>query len=144
MRFRLLRAPNYCVKVLLSIGMLSLGLVDAQSVEVSSRVRHALVTSTSIPNDPTHTLTAVVVELPPGVRSPSHHHAGTVFAYVLAGTVLSQLNGGKVMEYRAGQYWVEPPGTRHTLTENASKTESARILAMFVAPTGAQLTTYDK
>lgn len=136
---------TYSAEVLAIICMLGLGLVvDAQSVGALPGVRHTLVTSTSIPNDSRQTLTAIVVELPPGARSPSHHHAGTVFAYVLAGTVRSQLDGGKVIEYRTGQSWIEPPGTRHALTENPSKTKSARILAVFIAPIGAQLTTYDK
>jgi quercetin dioxygenase-like cupin family protein len=85
-----LRGYTYSAEVLLIICMLSLGLVvDAQSVVVSPGVGRTLVTSTSIPNDPTQTLTSVVVELPPGARSPSHHYAGTVLVCVLAGTVRS-------------------------------------------------------
>jgi quercetin dioxygenase-like cupin family protein len=41
--------------------------------------------------------------LAPGSKAASHHHAGIVFAYVLAGTVRSQLNDGEVDEYHAGQ-----------------------------------------
>jgi quercetin dioxygenase-like cupin family protein len=132
-------------KTFIIICMLSLGSqVYAQAGKESSGVGHTPVTSTALPTDPGRTLTAVVVEIAPGGKSASHHHAGTVFAYVLAGTVRSQLDGGSLIEYRAGQYWVEPPGTRHRLTENPSTPEPARILAVFVAPTGAKLTTYDK
>jgi quercetin dioxygenase-like cupin family protein len=56
----------------------------------------------------------------------------------------SQLNDGKVVEYRAGQYWVEPPGAKHTLTQNPSRTMPACLLAAFIARSAAQLTTYDK
>jgi quercetin dioxygenase-like cupin family protein len=91
-----------------------------------------------------HSLTAVEVDLAPGDKAARHHHGGIVFAYVLEGNVRSQLNGGEVIEYRAGQYWVEPPGAEHTLTQNPSRTKLARLLAVFVAPTGAKLTTYDK
>jgi quercetin dioxygenase-like cupin family protein len=63
---------------------------------------------------------------------------------VLEGTVRSQLDDGEVDDYRAGEYWIEPPGTEHALTQNASKTVRAHLLAVFIAPTGAQLTTYDK
>ena len=59
-------------------------------------------------------------------------------------TVRSQLNNGEVFEYRTGQYWVEPPGAKHTLTQNPSRTMPARLLAVLIAPTAAQLTTYDK
>ncbi len=139
------RTCSRVVGILLCAGLASLGTaVGAQDAEKRGGVSHTPVTSQAIPDDPGRTLTAVVVELPPGATSPSHHHAGTVFAYVLEGTVRSQLDGGGAIEYRAGQYWVEPPGARHALTENPSRTTPARLLAVFVAPTGAQLTTYDK
>ena len=107
-------------------------------------MRHTPVISRVLPDDPGRSLTAVQVNLPPGSKVASHHHAGSVFAYVLEGTVRSQLDDGEVLDYQPGQYWVEPPGTRHTLTENPSETLPARLLAVFIAPTGAQLTTYDK
>lgn len=89
-------------------------------------------------------MTAVVVDFAPGASTAKHHHAGFVFAYVLSGTIRSQLNGGKVTDFTAGQSWVEPPGTEHTMSANPSTTEKASLLAVFVAPNKAQLTTYDK
>ena len=88
-----------------------------------------------------YSLTAVVVQLAPGARVPSHHHAGFVFAYVLSGTVRSQLNDGPAVDYRIGQSWVEPPGTHHSLTANPSEIDTASLLAVFVASSGAKLTT---
>jgi quercetin dioxygenase-like cupin family protein len=58
---------------------------------------------------------------------------------VLAGTVRSQLGDGPVVDYHAGQSWVEPPGTLHALTTNPSATDPASLLAVWVAPDGAQL-----
>ena len=78
---------------------------------------------------------------PPGDVSPPHHHAGFVFVYVLAGTVESKLNDEPSKRFAVGETWVEPPGTLHASMSNPSKTEPARILAVFVAPDGAQLTT---
>jgi quercetin dioxygenase-like cupin family protein len=103
-----------------------------------------LIAANALPNAPGNKLTAVVVELAPLAKSPRHHHAGFVFAYVLSGTVRSQLNGGEVKDYTLGQSWVEPPGTEHTLTENPSRNTPASLLAVFVASQGAQLTTYSK
>ena len=102
------------------------------------------VTSQVLPDDPGTTLTAVVVNLAPEAKSASHRHAGTVFVYVLEGIVRSQLNSGEIIEYRAGQSWSEAPGTVHSFMENPSQTTPARLLATIIAPTGAQLTTYDK
>ncbi|MDQ4148078.1 MAG: cupin domain-containing protein [Pseudomonadota bacterium] len=137
-----IRIPAHAARALLVAGLLGLGPVaSAQAGEEASGIRHTPVTSQVLPKDPGRSLTAVVVELAPEAKSSSHHHAGTVFAYVLEGTVRSQLDGGKVIDYRAGQTWVEPPGTEHTLTENPSKTMPARLLAVFIAPTGAPLKT---
>lgn len=86
----------------------------------------------------------VVVELTPGAKAGSRHHAGMVFAYVLEGTVRSQLNGGEVIEYRVGRCWVEPPGAEHTFTQNHRRAPPARLLTVFIAPTGGRLTMYEK
>jgi quercetin dioxygenase-like cupin family protein len=139
------RSSSYVARLLLVGGLLSLGsVVCAQTNEKSSGVSETPVTSQPLPDNPERSLTAVIVELAPGATAARHHHAGIVFAYVIEGTVRSQLNNGKVIEYRTGEYWVEPPGTEHILTQNPSRTLPARLLAVFVAPTGAQLTTYDR
>ena len=74
-----------------------------------------------LPDDPERSLSAVVVALASGAKVGSHHHAGMVFAYVLEGTVRWQLNGGEVIEYRAGRYRVESPGAEHTLERAVPK-----------------------
>ena len=101
------------------------------------------VIDTKLPNLPGNNLTAVVVEYAPGGRSAPHHHAGSVFAYVLEGAVRSKLDDGSEVTYNAGDSFFEPPGTRHAVSENASATEPARLLAVIVAPSGATLTTYE-
>ncbi len=99
-----------------------------------------VVSTQKLPNAPGQSLTAVTVDVPPGDVSPPHHHAGFVFVYVLAGSVDSKLNDEPSKRFTAGQTWVEPPGTLHASMSNPSKTETARILAVFVAPDGAELT----
>jgi quercetin dioxygenase-like cupin family protein len=126
---------------------LALSLVAADRVEPAETgpaIAVKPIAAEKLANVPGNTLSAVVVDLEPGAKSPPHHHAGFVFAYVLSGTVRSQLNRGKIADYEAGQSWVEPPGTEHTLTENPSKTTPASLLAVFVAPDGAKLTTFNK
>ena len=95
---------------------------------------------------PGKTLTAVEVDYAPGGRSGPHRHpaSGVVFAYVLAGAIRSQVEGGPVAVFRAGESWFEPPAAHHLVSENASSTEPARLLAVFVADTGAPLTTFDR
>ncbi len=108
--------------------------------DLPTGISNELVSVSPRANVPGHSLTAVTVELAPGVAAPSHTHAGFVFAYVLEARVRSQLNQGEAVEYVAGQSWIEPPGTVHSLTQNPSTTESTKLLAVFVAKDGAELT----
>jgi quercetin dioxygenase-like cupin family protein len=92
-------------------------------------------------NVPGQTLTAEVVEYPPGGKSSIHHHAGSVFAYVLTGRIRSQNSAtGAVRIYKAGESFFEPPGSDHLISENASASEPASLLAIHVAEDGAVLT----
>ena len=98
-----------------------------------------------LPNVPGKSLTAVVVSYAPGAKSARHHHAGSVFAYVLSGAIRSEVSGaGPAKVYKAGESFFEPPGSEHLVSENASDTEPASLLAVFVADDGARLTTFDK
>ena len=103
-----------------------------------------IVAAEALANVPGYKLTAVTVDIAPGVASPSHRHAGFVFVYVLEGTVESQLNSGDIVTYKVGESWVEPPGTLHSHAKNPSETEVAKILAVFIAKEDAQLTTIEK
>jgi len=103
-----------------------------------------VVFSHALSNPPGKTLTAVVVDYPPGAKSKPHRHAGVVFAYVLAGAVRSQVNDEAPHVYQAGESFFEDLNAHHAISENASETEPARLLAVLVADTGATLTTYDE
>jgi quercetin dioxygenase-like cupin family protein len=94
-----------------------------------------------LPNVPGSSMTAFVVKYAPGGKSPSHHHAGSVFAYVLEGEIRSQISDGQPAKvYKTGEFFYEPPGSSHLISENASTTEPASLLAVFVAPDDATLT----
>jgi quercetin dioxygenase-like cupin family protein len=94
-----------------------------------------------LPNVPGKTLTGVLVKYAPGASSPSHAHAGSVYAYVLSGRVRSENSDtGPARVYAAGEGFFEPPGSTHKVSQNASDTEPASLLAIFVADDGAQLT----
>jgi quercetin dioxygenase-like cupin family protein len=97
--------------------------------------------SAQLPNVPGKTLTAVVVEYAPGGSSAPHRHAGSVFAYVLSGQIRSENSAtGPARVYRPGETFFEPPGSTHLVGANASDTEPASLLAVFVADDRAQLT----
>src|SRR5262245_30290579 len=95
----------------------------------------------ALPNVPGKKLTAVVVSYGPGGKSAPHRHAGSVFAYVLSGSIRSENSAtGPARVYRVGEGFFEPPGSEHLVSENASATEPASLLAVFVADDGARLT----
>ena len=124
--------------------MLPLLLLAAPALaQPKSEVRPGL--SQALPNVPGQTLTSVLVSYPPGGKSGSHRHAGSVFAYVLSGHIRSQVSTlGPVKIYGPGDSFFEAPGATHMVSENASETEPASLLAVFVAPDGATLTTPTK
>jgi len=99
--------------------------------------------SQTIPNIPGKSLTAVIVDYEPGGSSPSHTHAKSafIFGYVLSGAIESQVNDGPVQVYRAGESFYETPGSRHPVSRNASKTEPAKLLAVFVVDTDDKVLT---
>jgi quercetin dioxygenase-like cupin family protein len=115
----------------------------ADTAEVGAQVKQVRVEK--LPNVPGKSITAVVVNYAPGGKSGKHHHAGSVFAYVLSGAIRSENSAtGPVKAYKAGDSFFEPPGSEHLVSANASATEPASLLAVFVADDGAQLTTFDK
>jgi quercetin dioxygenase-like cupin family protein len=128
-RFRL-------VPFLLGIGLAATAAqADNVGVTVIPRFERAL------PNLPGQNLSAVEVEVAPGAVPAPHHHAGSVYVYVLSGTIRLGLKGEAPRLYHAGESFFEPPGSVHAVSDNPSKTEPARLLAVFVAPAGAKLTT---
>ena len=94
----------------------------------------------ALPNVQGKTFTSAIVDFPPGARAVPHRHGEAfVYAYVLEGTVRSQLGGEPVRTYHQGENWVEPPGAHHVLTENTSRTEPAKLLVVFISNTGDKI-----
>jgi quercetin dioxygenase-like cupin family protein len=96
-----------------------------------------LVYQHELPNVPGKSIKSVLVEYGPGGFSPAHTHAKSAFIYatVLEGAIRSQVNDGPVTTYKAGQSFSESPGDRHRVSANASETEPAKLLAVFVVDT---------
>lgn len=98
--------------------------------------------SYALPNVPGKRVTIVRVFYGPGGFTRAHRHAGSVTAYVTKGEIRSQLAGGVIETFKVGQSFFEPPGAVHLVSANASNTEPAELIAVFVADEGAQLTTF--
>ena len=87
-----------------------------------------------IPNVEGKSMVAVVVTYPPGGKSLAHHHARSAFiyAYVLSGAIRSQVDDEPAKVYHAGEGFYEMPGSHHSISENASDSNPASLLAVFV------------
>ena len=79
------------------------------------------------------------VEYPPGHSDDIHRHNAYVFVYVLEGSVVMQVKGGKEVALTPGQTFYEGPNDIHLVGRNASKTKSAKFVAFFVKNKGAPI-----
>jgi quercetin dioxygenase-like cupin family protein len=104
----------------------------------SPKRRVTVVFDHALPNVPGKSMKGVLVEYGPGGSSRSHRHPASAFIYatVLEGAIRSQVNDGPEKVYRVGESWAELPGDHHRVSANASDTEPARLLAVFVVDTG--------
>jgi quercetin dioxygenase-like cupin family protein len=86
----------------------------------------------AIPNVPGKKLIAVEVTYPPGGKSASHFHSQSAFIYahVLSGAIRSQVDDEPV--YQVGEGFYENPGSHHRISENASASAPASLLAVFI------------
>ena len=131
-------APASCA--LLALGFLLAG-AFAQAASPGGNPTERLVFQEKLPNAPGKSLTAVTVSFPPGGKAGVHHHGGSVFAFVISGTVRSENSAtGPTRVYKAGESFFEPPDSVHLITENASTSEEASLLAVFIAADDAKLT----
>ena len=82
----------------------------------------------------------VTVEYAPGASSIEHRHNAHTFVYVLEGSVVMQVKGGKEVTLGPGQTFYESPDDIHTVSKNASSTKPAKFLVFFVKEKGAPAT----
>ena len=107
-------------------------------------VHRELLHQSSLPDFPNHIVTALTVEVAPGTVVGPHRHGGFVYVYLLQGRIRSQMEGEDPVEYSAGQSWIEPAGALHKHTENPSKTEPAKFLAVIYSKENAVITQPEK
>jgi len=95
----------------------------------------------------THTLAAAsgsevlmyTVDFPPGFSSPIHRHDAQVSVYVLEGSVVMQVKGGKELTLGTGQSFYEDPNDIHVVSRNASNSKPAKFLVFLIHKKGTPL-----
>ncbi|WP_436407461.1 cupin domain-containing protein [Burkholderia gladioli] len=131
------------MSAMLALGAALAGPANAATAESGSAAGAPAETvkpnfSHALPNLPGKSLTAVEVDYPPGGASRPHHHAHSAFiyAYVVSGHVASQVDCQPERVYGPGESFYEMPGAHHQVSRNASASEPARLLAVFVVDSG--------
>lgn len=107
------------------------GVVQAQGTKATPLMSKEL---TEVPGKE---ILMVTVEYPPGAVDPVHRHNAHAFIYVVEGTIVMQVQGGKEVTLTAGQSWYEGPADIHVVGRNASSTKPARFLVFFIKDKGA-------
>jgi quercetin dioxygenase-like cupin family protein len=118
-------------RLILVLICLMTGTLMAQEVEVTPLM------STNLPDLPGKEGLMLLVEYPPGGADPIHRHDADAFVYVLEGTVVMQLKGGKEVTLTPGQTFYEGPDDVHVVGRNASKTKPAKFVVVLVKKDGA-------
>ena len=120
-------------KAILVLACLMCGTLMAQEAKVTDLM------SKDLPNFPGKEGLMITVEYPPGNVDPIHRHNASGFIYVLEGTIVMQVRGGKEVTLTAGQTFYEGPDDVHVVGRNASKTEPAKFVVFFVKDKSAPL-----
>jgi quercetin dioxygenase-like cupin family protein len=117
--------------VALVLLCLMTGTAMAQQPKVTSLM------SKDLPEQPGKEVLTITVEHAPGGSSPSHRHNAHAMVYVLEGSVVMQLKGGKEVTLTAGQTFYEGPDDVHVVDRNASSTKPAKFVVFMIKGKGA-------
>jgi quercetin dioxygenase-like cupin family protein len=118
-------------KLILCLAWVTPGLLMAQEAKVTK------VLSKDLTDIPGKEGLMITVKYPPGASDPVHRHNAYGFIYVLEGSIVMQVKGGKEVTLRPGQSFYEGPDDIHVVGRNASKTEPAKFLVFLVKDKGA-------
>ena len=94
-------------------------------------------TSKDLPDFPGKEVLMITVDYPPGSIDPIHRHNAHAFIYVLEGSIIMQVKGGKETTVTPGQTFYEGPNDVHVVGRNASSTKPAKFVVFFIKDKGA-------
>lgn len=118
-------------KLVLCLAWLAPGCLLAQQAKVTE------VMSKDLPDLPGKEGLMITVTYPPGSSDPIHRHNAHGFIYVLEGSIVMEVRGGKEVTLRPGQSFYEGPNDIHVVGRNASRTRPAKFVVFLVKDKGA-------
>jgi len=120
-------------KLILVLACLMPGTLVAQEANVAQLM------SKDLTSCPGKEAVMITVEYPPGHSDEIHRHNAYAFVYVLEGSIVMQVRGGKEMTLMPGQTFYEGPNDVHVVGRNASQTKPAKFVVFFVKDKGAPI-----
>jgi quercetin dioxygenase-like cupin family protein len=120
-------------KLLLALACFMSGTLLAQEAKVTDLF------SKDLANLPGKEGLMMIVDYPPGSVDPVHRHNANAFIYVLEGSIVMQVRGGKEVTLTPGQTFYEGPDDVHVVGRNASKTKPAKFVLVMVKDKGAPI-----
>ena len=118
-------------KLILAMACLMSSTLVAQEAKVTPLL------SRDLTNLPGKEGLMITLEYPPGSSDPIHRHNAHAFVYVLEGSIVMQVRGGKEVTLTPGQTFYEGPDDVHVVGRNASKTKPAKFVVFLVKDKGA-------
>jgi quercetin dioxygenase-like cupin family protein len=116
---------------------LSIGLCLISGTAMAQQPKVTSLTSKDLKENPGKEVLMITVEHAPGGSSPIHRHNAHAYVYVLEGSVVMQVKGGKEVTLTPGQTFYEGPNDIHIVDRNASKTQPAKFLVFLIKDKGA-------
>ena len=124
-------------KYLAAMLLIAAGAASAQQAPPQAHV--TTVMTKPLPDYPGKEAVMLMVEYPPGSVDPVHRHNADAFVYVLEGSVVMGVRGGKPVTLAPGQTFYEGPNDVHTIGRNASSTKPAKFLVLLLKKKGAPI-----
>src|SRR5689334_8202151 len=120
-----------CPRVIVVLVCLMAGTLAAQEAKVTQLM------SKDLTNLPGKEALMITVEYPPGGADPIHRHNAHAFVYVLEGSIVMQVEGGKEVTLKPGETFYEGPSDVHIVGRNASSTKPAKFVVLLIKTKGA-------
>jgi quercetin dioxygenase-like cupin family protein len=134
---------RFLQKTCISLG-LALGMLAAVPALAAPEAAVTVLMTKDLADMPGKEAISFIVDFPPGSVDPVHRHDAHAFVYVLEGSIVMGVKGGKEVTLTPGQTFYEGPADIHTVGRNASTTRPAKFLVTMVKDKGAPLLTLVK
>jgi len=125
-------------ETLLVLLVLAAGTLMAQQ-PTAKEAKVTPLMSKALADNPGQEVEMITVEYAPGGTDPIHRHNAQAFVYVLEGTIVMQLRGGKEVTLNPGETFYEGPDDVHVVGQNASSTKPAKFVVFLIKKKGAPI-----